>query len=139
MNKYNSYTLFKFINSINDYETNLIPHIKSFLKPDKSSYLFQENEYAKKIIYEVSDHEHNYDSFLNKKYKQVYCPCYFNKKHKKFLNLKKQKSYITVKIKSLEYDFNTFEKEYIVIYQIHNVFYNELKVKENELVKIKYQ
>mgnify|MGYP001469633610 CR=1 FL=1 len=103
MNNYNCYTLFKFIKYITEYEDNLIPIIKSFLIPCKNDYLFQECEFVKKIMYEVSDHEHHSDSFLNSKYKQIYCPCYFNRKHKIFSSLKRRKSSIVVQIKSLEY------------------------------------
>ena len=61
MNNYNTYTLFKFINYIGDYEENLIEIIKTFLQPDKKKYQFQINENVKKIMYEVSEHNHNYD------------------------------------------------------------------------------
>ena len=137
MNNYNCYTLFKFIKYISEYEDNLIPIIKSFLIPCKNDYLFQECEFVKKIMYEVSEHEHHNDSFLTGKYKQIYCPCYFNRKHKIFSSLKRRKSSIVVQIKSLEYNKDTYEKEYVIVYFINRVFSNETRVNENELEKIK--
>lgn len=137
MNDYNTYTLFKFINYISNYEESLIPIIKLFLIPNHKDYLFNENEYVKKIMYEVSDHNHiGNDEFLKKKYKQVYCPCYFNRKHKIFNNLKKRKTNIIVQIKSLQYNLNTFEKEYIIEHYINSVYLNQSLVKEDELEKI---
>ena len=133
MNNYNSYTLFKFINIIEEYEDNLILKIKLFLIPDKKNYLFRKEQYVKKVMYELSDHEHNNDLFLEGKYNQIYCPCYFNKKHKNYNELKKRKFYTKVKINSLEYNKETFEKEYIVTYTIDRVFSNEIQCKENEL------
>ena len=137
MSHYNTYTLFKFINYISKYEESLIPIIKTFMIPNKTDYLFKELEFAKKIMYEVSDHNHlGDDDFLKKKYKQVYCPCYFNRKHKIFNNMKKRKTSVTIKIKSLQYNKDTFEKEYTVIYFINPFFSNETTVKEDELEKI---
>ena len=133
MNNYNSYTLFKFINIIEEYEDNLILKIKLFLIPDIKTYLFRPEQYVKKVMYEMSDHEHNRDLFLEGKYNQIYCPCYFNKKHKNYNELKKRKFYTKVKINSLEYNKETFEKEYIVTYTIDRVFSNEIHCKENEL------
>tara|TARA_B100000767_G_scaffold273402_1_gene303393 strand:- start:592 stop:1002 length:411 start_codon:yes stop_codon:yes gene_type:complete len=133
MNNYNSYTLFKFINIIEEYEDNLILKIKLFLIPDIKTYLFRPEQYVKKVMYEMSDHEHNRDLFLEGKYNQIYCPCYFNKKHKNYNELKKRKFYTKVKINSLEYNKETFEKEYIVTYTIDRVFSNEIQCKENEL------
>ena len=138
MNNYNTYTLFKFINYIGDYEENLIEIIKTFLQPDKKKYQFQINENVKKIMYEVSEHNHNYefDNFLKRKYKQVYCPCYFNRKHKIFNNMKKRKLSTVVTIKTLEYNTKTFEKEYKIGFYINKVFYYEEQCKESDLEKI---
>ena len=138
MNNYNTYTLFKFINYISDYEESLVEIIKTFLQPDKTKYQFQINKKKKKIMYEVSDHEHNYqfDDFLKTKYKQVYCPCYFNRKHKTFNNMKKKKLSTVVTIKTLEYNTDTFEKEYKIGFYINKVFYYEEQCKESDIEQI---
>jgi hypothetical protein len=138
MYKYNKYTLFKFINYIRNYEESLVDIIKLNLIPGDNDYNFKINENVKKITYEVSDHEHNYeyDTFLKKKYKQIYCPCYFNRKHKIFNNMKKRKLCTIVTIKTLEYNTETFEKEYTIGFYIDNVFYYEETCKEDELEKL---
>ena len=101
-----TYTLFKFIQFIFNYEEGLIKKIKFFLIPDEKEYKFSINETVKKIMYAVSDHDncYQYDKFLTGKYKQIYCPCYFNRKHKIFNNLKKRKLSSIVTVKSLEYN-----------------------------------
>ena len=136
MDNYNCYTLFKFIKQIDEYEENLILKIKFFLIPDIKTYLFRQEQYVKKIMYEMSDHDHNNDLFLEGKYNQIYCPCYFNKKHRNVSQFKKRKFYTKVKINSLEYNKETFEKEYLVTYTIDRVFSNEIQCKENELEMI---
>ena len=133
-----TYTLFKFIQLISNYEEGLIDKIKLFLKPNAQQYFFSLNETVKKIMYTVSDHDncYQYDKFLKGKYKHIYCPCYFNRKHKIFTNLKKRKLSTIVTIKSLEYNADTFEKEYKIGYYVNNVFYYEQICKEDELEKL---
>ena len=133
-----NYTLFKFIQLIYNYEEGLIEKIKYFLKPNNKQYIFSVDETVKKIMYTVSDHDncYQYDKFLTGKYKHIYCPCYFNRKHKNINNLKKRKLSTIVTIKSLEYNIHTFEKEYKIGYYINKTFYYEQNCKEDELEKI---
>ena len=101
-----------FLNKIARYESGLIYKIQWFLYPKKEEYKFKLNEIVKYIYYEMSYHTHLEEDYHNYMNRNIYCECYYNRKHRKLSELKKHKCVKIMKIISLGYDENHFQKTY---------------------------
>lgn len=116
----NNCMLHLFLIKIFNYEPEIINIIKSFMKPYDYQYKFKIGEKTLQILFYLCNHTHTIKWYnkINNKINYNYCSCYFNRKNNNY-PLKKQKSYRVIKIKSLEYNYDTFEKEYIFYYGIN--------------------
>ena len=130
----NLYILNRLINKIWKYEPGIINIIKFFLHPRDDEYKFQIGEIGKQIYYEMSYHSH-FTTDLNCGMNiNMYCECYFNRKHKNPSDLKKHKCIKLLRIEKLEYDDKTFKKKYICSYG-YNFNYNAIYY-EDEIMKL---
>lgn len=130
----NLYTLNRFVYNIWKYEPCIINIIIFFLHPRDNEYKFNVGEIAKQIFYEMSYHSHFKNDLISSMNTNMYCECYFNRKHQNVGNLKKHKCVKLLRIEKLDYNEDTFEKIYICAYGFD---FNYLTtVNENDIVKL---
>ena len=130
----NLYTLNRFVYNLWNYEPGIINIIKFFLHPRYNEYKFNVGEIAKQIYYEMSYHSHLTSELLSGIHSNMYCECYFNRKHQTPSKLKKHKCVKLLRIEQLDYNEDTFEKKYVCLYGFD---FNYLTtVNENEIIKL---
>jgi len=132
--KMDIYTLNRFVYEIWKYEPCIINIIKFFLHPRDDEYKFNVGEIAKQIYYEMSYHSHLTRDLLSGMNTNMYCECYFNRKHQNPSDLKKHKCIKLLRIEELKYDDDTFEKIYICAFGYD---FNYLTtINETDIVKL---
>ena len=123
-----------FLQKITRYEIGLIKKIKWFLHPRQNEYKFKLHDIVKYIYYEMSFHNHLNCDYSNYMKNNVYCECYYNRKHRRLNELKKHKCVKLMKILALKYDENNYQKIYKCGYGFE--FKIECDKTEDELIHI---
>jgi hypothetical protein len=114
--KFDIYALNRLVYKIESYEPGILNIIKFFLYPGENEYKFYVGEIVKQIYYEMSYHSHFRNDLNGDMNTNMYCECYFNRKHQNPSDLKKHKCVKLLRIEKLDYDEDTFEKQYLCAY-----------------------